>query len=144
MHKLLWVMWNLCKLCTTDKLLTIVFGHYVKQPSSWIDVSRMLNWLIETFVYPWHRLTTTSHDQLTVVGVWSQLVWNSSSKSVHIEEHCPNVNKNFWFRGVWGSGGRETGSNRLFFFFFFLWSKFRYNRRMWHNNYYIVITRLLD
>ena len=31
--------WNLCKLHGTEKLLTNMFGHNVKQPSSWLDVN---------------------------------------------------------------------------------------------------------
>ena len=40
---------------------------------------RTLRWPIKTFVYPWRRWTTTSHDQLTFIGVWSQLVQKDSS-----------------------------------------------------------------
>ena len=74
------VRWNLSKLCSSEKLLTNVFGHYVIQPTSWLDVDRTLRWPIETFVDPWLSLTAVSHDQLTFIGVWSQLVWNGSSK----------------------------------------------------------------
>ena len=99
------VWWNWCKLCSSEKLLTNVFDHYAKQPWSWLDVSRMLRWPIETFVYPWRRLTTRSHDQLTFIGVWSQLVWNCSSKGSQqqvkyfcITMSCREIPDCFFFR----------------------------------------------
>ena len=55
---------NLCK------LLTNLFGHNVKHD----DVNRPLRWPTNTFVYPWRSLTTMSHDQLTFIDVWIQLV----------------------------------------------------------------------
>ena len=46
------VRWNLCKLRNSENLLTLC----------WLDVNRTLLWPMETFVYPWCRLTTTTHD----------------------------------------------------------------------------------
>ena len=74
------VRWNLCKLHSSDMLLTNVFSHDVKQPSPWLTSNRTLRCPIEMLVYPWRRLMTRSHDQLTFISVWSQLVWNGSYK----------------------------------------------------------------
>ena len=64
-RRLIWV----CTVCLYPKNgtlglygLTNVFGNNVQQPSSWLDVNRTLRWPIETFAYPWRRLTTTSHE----------------------------------------------------------------------------------
>ena len=74
------VRWNLCKLRSSEKLLTNMFGHKVKQLSSWPDIHWKLLRPIKAFVYPRRLITTMSHFQLTFGGVWSQLVWNGLSK----------------------------------------------------------------
>ena len=73
------VQWNLCKLRGAEKLLTNLFGHNVKHPSSRLDVNWTWRWPIKTFDYPWRRLTTTSHDQLT--SSMNEAGW---SKTIHL------------------------------------------------------------
>ena len=69
----------LCKVCKLHgeiMLLTNAFGHYFQQPSAWRDVSRTFRQLLKTFVYPWRRFMTTSHDPLTFIDVWALLIQN--------------------------------------------------------------------
>ena len=46
------VRWKFCKMHATEKLLTNLFSHYIKQPLSWHDISQTLPWQIKTFIYP--------------------------------------------------------------------------------------------
>ena len=83
---------KMCKIRGEENLLTNLFGHNVKQPSSWHDVNRTLRWPIKTFVYPWLRLTTTSLDQ------WCPSVYEASwSIKVHLREvSCRCKYSLFW------------------------------------------------
>ena len=75
-------MWNLFKLRSLETLLNRTCsaitlnsrGHYLTSIERYVDQSRRL------FI-----LTTTSHDQLTFIGVWSQLVWNGLSEESHYQ-----------------------------------------------------------
>ena len=72
-----------CKLCFSENL-TNVFGHNVKQPSSWLDVSRTLFWPNKMFVYPWHRLTTSKRRHM---ASWPLSVYEASlSEMVHLRK----------------------------------------------------------
>ena len=52
-------------------LLTAALGHYGQQLSAWRDVNRTFRQPVQTYVYPWRPSTTTSHDQLTFIDVWT-------------------------------------------------------------------------
>ena len=80
------IMQILCKIRSSEKLLTNAFGHNVEQPSPWFDVIRKLRWPIVTFAYPWHCLMTMYRDQFTFICVWHLLVWNGSSKESQQQE----------------------------------------------------------
>ena len=55
-------VYKVCKILGRENLITDMFGHYVKQP--WSYVNQTLRQPIKLFIYPWRRLYTTSHDQL--------------------------------------------------------------------------------
>ena len=57
------------------------FGHYVQQPSSTGDVNQTFRQPVKTFVYPWLRLTTKSHDQLTFIDVLYEPFWTKIGSS---------------------------------------------------------------
>ena len=58
-----------------------MFGHIIEQPSSWLDVNRMLHWPIQKFVYPCRPLTQS------LAIIWPSSVDKASwSKMVHLRK----------------------------------------------------------
>ena len=82
---------KVCKLRGETMLLTDTFSYYVQQPSSWRNVNQKFRQPMNMFVYPWHRLTIMSHDQLTFSDVWTSCSEKGSSK-----ENQRQVNIKIW------------------------------------------------
>ena len=58
------------------KVITVVFGYFVQQPSLWHDVNRTLRRPVNYCIYLWRRLRVTSRERVSFMGVWTPSVQN--------------------------------------------------------------------
>ena len=82
---------KVCKIHGDKKLITDMFGHYVKQPSPWRYIIRALCLPIKYFINTWHHLCAASCDQLApsmYEASWSEKVHLRKAVACINVSHC--------------------------------------------------------